>query len=115
MEQSKSGNLTYMLSTKLKAFIESQIGSKYAQHISDTTLLQDDLQIYGDDAADLIVAFAKEFNVDISQFNISLYFSPEGDIYLIPFLKKIFGFKTPKRKPLTMQHLQNAIDRGMLL
>jgi hypothetical protein len=40
--------------------------------------MERDLGITGDDGVDLMNSFSDEFEVDLSEFDISKYFSPEG-------------------------------------
>ena len=58
-------------------FIEAQRG-EYKFNISEATSLQEELKIYGDDAAEFMLAFGKQFNVDVSGFPVDKYFKGEG-------------------------------------
>lgn len=71
--------------------------------LTRTTELYKDLLIYGDDAEEFLQAFSKEFNVDISNFNIGEYFLNEG----VHFFGK-------KKKVLTLADLEKAIETGKL-
>ncbi len=77
--------------------------------INSYTQIEKDLGVTGDDAVELIEAFAKEFQVDVSHFMIHDYFGPEGI--------DIFG-KFPdsqSRKKLTVADLEEAVKQGKLV
>ena len=62
-----------------------------------------------------ILAFGKEFNVDVSRFMAADYFSPEGGFKLPPAIMAFFGIKKkPKQKELTISHLMKAVEIGRL-
>lgn len=90
-----------------KSFVDDEI-------ITRETRLQDDLGIYGDDAVEFIIAFAKEFNVDVSHFMAAEYFSPEGDIILPAIIRALTGRKKTKQNELTVGHLEKGILAGRL-
>lgn len=97
----------------LKSFIIKQT-EVAIDELTDETLLERDLGVYGDDGVDLIVAFGKEFNVDISNFMAADYFSPEGDL-IFSTISNLFNRKTEKnQKELTLKHLEKAIVAGRL-
>jgi hypothetical protein len=100
-----------LLST-IKAFIEKEAGKNVDHMRADYTL--DDLKIFGDDAVEFIIAFGKEFNVDVSRFMAAEYFAPEGDVILPAIIKFFTGKEKPKRKHLTIHHLIKAIHAGRL-
>lgn len=52
--------------------------------ISESFSLENDLGVTGDDGIDLIKAYAKEFNVDISGLTYSKYFYREPDFFSAP-------------------------------
>lgn len=96
----------------LKAFIEKQAGRNTDKIKLDNTL--DDLKIYGDDAIEFIIAFGKEFNVDVSRFMAAKYFAPEGDP-ILPAIIRFFSSKEDvKSKRLTIAHLIKAINMRRL-
>ncbi len=83
--------------------------------ITENALLETDLGIYGDDAIEYVIAFGKEFNVDVSRFMAADYFSPEGGFKLPPGIIKFFGGKKkPRQKELTIKHLMKAVIAGRL-
>lgn len=67
--------------------------------------LEKDLGITGDDSEDFLIAFGKEFNVDVSKFPVGDYFKDEGD----PLLSS-----SRKVKPLTVGQLEKAVMAGRL-
>ncbi|AEV99380.1 hypothetical protein A4D02_34260 [Niastella koreensis] len=81
--------------------------------LTRNTSLQKDLKIYGDDAAEIIIAFGKEFNVDISDFKLQEYFEPEGDA-VIASIMRLFKKKKMSYKPLTLGDLEYAVIKGKL-
>ncbi len=83
---------------KLKIFIVNQ-SAVNDQIITRSTQIEDDLGVYGDDAVEFIVAFGKEFNVDVSKFMANDYFSPEGD-FILPALIRFLTNKKREKKNL---------------
>lgn len=73
--------------------------------------IENDFNIYGDEAVDFIIKFSKEFNIDISSFNFNEHFSPEADKISLFILKL---FKKVKANNLTINDLKNAIKVGKL-
>jgi acyl carrier protein len=96
---------------ELRNFVSEFSGYDPAEINRDTRLLVD-LSIYGDDAADLLMAFSKKFHVDVSQFRIDEYFGSEG----WDFIGEVFSiFKKYKPlKVLTMANLEKAIYASKL-
>lgn len=83
--------------------------------ITNSTVIETELGITGDDADDFIYAFSKEFNVDVSNFHIGKYFKGEGDTTVINFIN-FFNKNKPLDCPseLTVGHLKKAIKVGRL-
>lgn len=98
-----------LLLTALIDFIREESGVFASETITAHTRLQDDLGVYGDDATDLLLAYAKTFHVDISQFMAADYFDAEGINVLSWFLPV-----KARRKQLTVGHLQQGIDAKRL-
>ena len=71
------------------------------------TNIEKDLGITGDDAMELMVAYGKRFNIDLSKFMAAEYFEPEGMNWLLP--KSI-----PNKKILTLGDLEKGIIVGRL-
>ena len=82
--------------------------------VTETSCLERDLGIYGDDANEYLIAFGKAFNVDMSNFMAADYFRPEGDIILPAILRALTGKKPQKSKELCIGHLIKAIEAGRL-
>ena len=76
--------------------------------------LDGDLKITGDDADEFLIAFGKEFNVDISKFIFSDYFGDEGDPVLPSIIRGLSGKKKIVKKELKIIHLIKAIGIGRL-
>ena len=81
----------------------------------ENTSLETDLGIYGADAVEYIIAFGKEFGVDVSRFMAADYFSSEGGLVPLPGLSKLLGIKKePRQKELIIKHLIKAVEAGRL-
>lgn len=105
------------VSVQLQDFIKKERWD-YKFPLTNSTRLYDDLSIYGDDANDILIAFGKEFNVDVSNFMAADYFKGEGGVdFVTPIINL---FKKNKIKPiqatktLTLGHLEKAIQAGRL-
>lgn len=98
---------------KLKVFIVKQ-ASVEDEEVTIDADIEDDLGITGGDAIEFIVAFSKEFKVDVSHFMAADYFMPEGDIILPAIIRTITGRKKKKQKELIVAHLVKAIIAGRL-
>lgn len=98
-------------------FIETQVGSF---PIVPSTKIADDLGCVGDDAEELLIAYGKKFNVDVSEFQFSEYFIGEGFdpigglIHFVKYLTNGFRTSTPPLKTLTIGHLIKGIQAGRL-
>lgn len=71
--------------------------------------VEDDLRIYGDDAADFILRFSDRFSVDISDLVLDKYFTKETAFY---FLAKRLSKRN--RASLTLGDLEKAVIAGEL-
>jgi acyl carrier protein len=91
---------------KIKSFVE-KARWKYNFPLTRETKLTQNLRIAGKDGVDFIVAFGKEFKVDVSEFMAADYFEPEGMNWLIPKSGKV-------TKDLTLGHLEKAVKAGKL-
>jgi len=98
---------------KLKVFTIKQ-AAVTEEEVTEDASLENDLGVYGGDAADFIKAFGKEFGVDVSRFIIGEYFRPDGDVILPALIRLFTGRKRPERKDLTIRHLEKAILAGRL-
>jgi hypothetical protein len=99
---------------RLQIFIEKERW-RYKFPLTNDVRLYEDLGIYGDDAVDFIVAFGKEFNVDVSNFLAADYFKGEGIDIITPILN-LFKSKhlIVNKKSLTLGHLEKSIKAGRL-
>jgi hypothetical protein len=91
-------------------FIKRETGYEI-NNCSPNWRIENDFNIYGDDAVEFIMKFSNEFNIDISSFNFNHHFSPESDkvsLFFLTLLKKI------KVKDLAINDLKQAIELGKL-
>jgi hypothetical protein len=89
---------------ELVAFVSKQVGRDDLSITKDTSI-EDDLGVTGGDANDLIIAFGKKYNVDITNFFFEKYFNDEPGV---------FGFRNRSIYPFTIGHLEKAIMAGRL-
>ncbi len=102
---------------KLKIFITKNDWG-FAKRLDENTSVEDDMGITGMDAVDFINDYAKEFNVDISEFDFTKYFYAEGGIDLINPILSLFNKENRvnlKPHKLTLGHLSTAVLNGKLL
>jgi len=78
------------------------------------TKIERDLGVTGDDAIEFIVAYGKQFNVDVSKFMAASYFKGEGLDIISPIVEIFSGEKQSKRKELTLGDLEKGIIAGRL-
>lgn len=88
----------------LVSFIREQIRED-KMLINRETLIEDQLGVTGDEAEELIIAFAKQYNVNIDNFIFRNYFYDEPGLFNIP--NRVI-------KPLNIGHLERAIIAGAL-
>ena len=98
---------------KITELIEKKMG-KYKKPFSRNTMLEKDLGITGDDAAELIFEYSKVLNVNVSNFDIRFYFEPEGDNILPFIIRSLRGQKSVKLKELTIGDLEKGVISGKL-
>ncbi len=107
---------------RLKKFISEQ-GFGYTlpwpllfkkKEIKRETSIEKGLKITGDDSDEFLIAFGKEFNVDVSQFPIGDYFGDEGDPILPAIIRMFTGKKKRQTKELTIGQLEKAVIAGRL-
>jgi acyl carrier protein len=77
---------------------------EYEFELTKDTLLCEDLKIWGDDAVDILLAFGKKFDVDLTKFYADKYFPPES----------LFGGNQSDYKPITIGDLLNGARDGKL-
>ena len=101
---------------QVKEFVNESSGPCPEGRLVRTTRLERDLGITGDDAVEFLEAFVEKFNLDMSDFDMTKYFSGEGfmlDFYSIfKYIKgeKIYRYK----KHMTIEYLANAIKAGKI-
>lgn len=89
---------------ELVSFIREETG-EFKMDISVSTQIEDDLGVTGGEGVELIIKFAKRFNVDITSFEFDQYFHPEPNL-----------FNTRRTiKPLTIGQLESAIEHKRLV
>jgi len=98
---------------KIINFVERQRW-KYNFQLTRHSRLEEDLGIYGDDATEFIIAFGKEFSVDVSNFMAAEYFRGEGIDFIGPIIQFLKREKTTEKKILTLGHLEKAALAGRL-
>lgn len=95
---------------ELKQLLEEQQGV-VSSEVDETTRIEEDLRITGDDAVEFLIAFGKKFDVDVSRFNVADYFYGEN----WPFdwlgykIRELFSKKKYVKKVLTIGDLLEAI------
>lgn len=100
---------------ELISFINHELGTNFL-FLEDNAELERDLKLAGDDIVDFIISFAKKFNVDISDLDLSKYSYGEGLMLNFSLLfKKVKGEAIPKITPLTIKDLKNAIVSRKLI
>lgn len=99
---------------QLKQFILDRTYKKrYSLDNLDLTLgLEKDLGFDGDDAAELIYYYGERFDVNTSNLNFKIYFTPEESLTYL--LYKLFPRLNPKKKELTIGDLVAGIKAGRL-
>jgi hypothetical protein len=84
------------------------------EEITEKTRIVDDLGVNGDDGPEFMIAYGKEFSVDVSRFMAAEYFDGEGDIILPAIIRMIAGKEKRQRKILTVDHLSKGLVWGRL-
>ena len=102
------------VSVELEGFLREQIGLYPTDKVTASDRLEEDLHVTGDDAAELMEAFADRFKVANGDFVFQRHFYEEG-YNLFSFVDFLFRRKRPKieKEPLTVAMLQRAIDLGV--
>lgn len=81
------------INNKLKEFVINQ-SAVNQEEITRETYIEIDLGIYGDDAYEFLIAFGKEFNVDISKFSAKITLVMKATLSYQPSL----GFLQTQKK-----------------
>lgn len=82
-------------------------GLERSQISADSRLVQD-LKLDGDDAIDALLEISKQFDIEISSFDSSLYFRPE------PNILSIFRPQAVPKREMTVAQLIAAARSGRL-
>jgi len=82
----------------------------YRKPIENTTSMNHDIRIDGDDAYELLESIQKKFGTRFSKFDWSRYFNDEPNALWFLW-KTVLGFKD-QRKSLTFSRLIEAIRKG---
>jgi hypothetical protein len=103
--------MAIILQENLVEFVCVELGVNPSR-LSPNTRLHQDLGVDGDDGLDFMSAFSLRFGVNLSTFEVSQYFGPEGSgnpfVYLWWFITRSW----PKFVPITLSDLQSSIDAG---
>jgi hypothetical protein len=91
--------------SKLFNFISERF--LYKENITDFTRLEDDVSLYGDEAAEFLYEYSINFDVDISDFDYDKYFTSEKSIYS----EKKTGLS---KESITVKDLKKGILTGYL-
>jgi acyl carrier protein len=93
---------------QITQFVEKERWGLTMPFSRNTELLKD-LKLWGDDASEFIVAFSKQFDVDVSEFDFDKYFYPEGDLILPAIFDFILRRKRPNKAKITLGDLERAV------
>jgi len=98
---------------ELIQMIEVKVGKR--KTITRNTTLEDEAGMTGDDAVEFLLDYSKRYNVDLTDFDIRIYFTAEGDSILSGIIHTIIGRKVLKQKDLTVGDLENGIIQKRLV
>ncbi|HLH50484.1 MAG TPA: DUF1493 family protein [Roseiarcus sp.] len=76
--------------------------------ISESTRINIDLHLHGDDAWEVLEWISKRFEVDFQEFRFSEFFHSEEDTVGAPYFLATLLLK--KKKPLPISHLMHVIS-----
>jgi acyl carrier protein len=114
MENVRLNNKTNEINDKVIKFVSNQTGIKENKLMLDSSIFHD-LGVDGEDALELLNAFSKEFNVDISTFPLLDYFGNEGTLSLIGLIKRLSSMDMrEQKKKLTIDDLIDSAKQGNL-
>jgi hypothetical protein len=86
--------------------------------IASSTTLVGDLHLAGDDGSDFMAAFAREFGVDLSDFDSARHFGREAGCFLpvscYYYIRAIFleAHRAAGLQPISVRDLVVAAERG---
>ncbi len=102
------------LNNDLYEFISSEVGIN-RKKLLPSTKLREDIGLDADDAFELLQKFSERYDVDMSNFNFSTYFSKEGTELLFALLFLLRIRKPVILKSLNIADLEIAIKKGFLI
>lgn len=111
-KMNKTESINPNLLNDVISFIENAYGS--FELISESSKLEEDLGITGDEACDFLIKYGKAFKVDISNFSVDGYFKPEGYSFLDTILEDMKLKKKYIKKDFTVGDLIKGIQAGKL-
>lgn len=79
--------------------------------LNKSTRLEQDLKLFGDEAAEFIYDYGIEFGVDMKDFDFEKYFTKETDFY---FMYKLFPSLNTKKRELTINDLIKGAEKKYL-
>src|SRR6267143_6274459 len=79
--------------------------------ITRSTAIYHDLQIMGDDAAELLQEIGKTYSISFNEFDFGLFF-PDETVAGWIWLKSKLGWHDTRRLPITVEHLLAVVNRG---
>ena len=83
---------------------------RFDSQINEDTEVNNDLELVGDDADAMLIAFMEKFDINLEGVDFSEYFNPE--LIWEYWYFKWFKPEKLKKKPLTVSHLAEVIERG---
>jgi hypothetical protein len=92
------------------AFVSETTGMR-AERIHATTRLRRDCGVDGDDAAELVIKFSKQFCVDLAEFQFDRHFGPESSVNLFALIGNILS-GGPNLVEICIEDLVVAARRG---
>ena len=102
---------------RVVTLVARETGSR-PERIRPETLVEDDLGCTGDDAAELMAEFAREFGVDLTGFQFSRHFGAEAPATPWSLLRGLVVWLAtgrtgePSPDPVTVARLVDAAARG---
>jgi Protein of unknown function (DUF1493) len=116
MQESLKNNSSHQehdepLLRELMNFVAGKTGYD-VNKIKMDTKINFDVRIDGDDADEFMQNFAREFKVNLSDFEFNKYFSNEGADPIVSFFIFIFKRKRRLLLPLYIRDLYNSILAG---
>lgn len=95
-------------------WLSSYLGIRSSK-IKATSRICEDLGVDGDDASELLDAYAKAFGVDCRNFRSARYFGPEAGAHILSPLLWIGSFFRANREYFLVKDLIEGAKKGSLL